>query len=79
MRVVAIDTDINHNRNLYYSYRGWWIGNKECNKENGRKRARVVKLKRKTECQREWNIFPSLRVFIQIKVNLTNCPLSKLS
>ena len=42
MRVVAIDTDINHNRNLYYSYRGWWIGNKECNKENGRKRAKMV-------------------------------------
>lgn len=21
---------------MYYSYRGWWIGNKECNKENGR-------------------------------------------
>lgn len=31
---VAIDININHNRNLYYSYRGWWIGNKECNKEN---------------------------------------------
>lgn len=35
-RGVAIDININHNRNLYYSYRGWWIGNKECNKENGR-------------------------------------------